>query len=99
MTTVAPTSGVVAWQRLGRVTGAIGLSATILIFAVLVGTRQEPAFTAPATQFLTHYRSPNTVAGVPRSFLFTVGLVTFLWFAVAFSLVLRRAEGRHRGVR
>ena len=93
MTNVAPTRGAVAWQRLGRVTGAIGLSATILIFAVLLGTREEPAFTAPANQFLAHYRSPNTVAGEPRSFLFTVGLVAFLWFAVALSLMLRRAEG------
>ena len=36
MTKPAPTSGAVAWQRLGRVTGVAGLAAIVLIFGVLV---------------------------------------------------------------
>jgi hypothetical protein len=93
MTDIAPISGAVAWQRLGRVTGVTGLAAVVLIFVVLVGTRQEPPFTAAADEFLTHYRSPNTVASDFRSFAFTIALVTFVWFVVALSTMLRRAEG------
>ena len=93
MTNSAPTSGAVAWQRLGRVTGVAGLAAILLIFVALVGTRPEPPFTATATEFLTYYRSPDTVAAEFRSFVFTVGLVTFVWFVVALTTLLRRAEG------
>jgi hypothetical protein len=71
MTNPAPTSGAVAWQRLGRVTGVAGLAATVLIFGVL---RPEPPFAAAAAEFLTHYRSPDTVAAPFRSFVLTVGL-------------------------
>jgi hypothetical protein len=78
MTNPAPTSGAVAWQRLGRVAGVAGLAAIVLIFGVLVGTRPEPPFAAAAAEFLTHYRSPDTVAAPFRSFVFTVGLVTFV---------------------
>jgi hypothetical protein len=94
MTNPARTSGAAAWQRLGRVTGVAGLAATVLIFVpVVVGTRPEPTFTATATEVLTYYRSPNTVAAEFRSFVFTVGLVTFVWFVVALTTLLRRAEG------
>jgi len=94
MTNTVPTSGAVAWQRLGRVTGVAGLAATVLIFVpVVVGTRPEPSFTATATGFVTYYRSSDTVAAPFRSFVFSVGLITFLWFVVALSTLLRRAEG------
>jgi hypothetical protein len=93
MSNTAATSGAIAWQRLGRVTGVAGLAAVVLIFVVLVGTRQEPPFTATADEFLTHYRSPNTVVSDFRSFVFTVALVTFVWFVAALSTLLRRAEG------
>jgi hypothetical protein len=93
MTKPAPTSGAVAWQRLGRVTGVAGLAAIVLIFGVLVGTRPEPPSAAAAAEFLTHYRSPDTVAAPFRSFVFTVGLVTFVWFVVALTTLRRRAEG------
>ena len=53
-----------AWQRLGRVTGVAGLAAVVLIFVVLVGSREQPPFTAAADEFLTHYRVANTVASV-----------------------------------
>jgi hypothetical protein len=93
MTNPAPTSGAAAWQRLGRVTGVAGLAAIVLIFVAVVGTREEPSFTATATEFLGYYRSPDTVATPFRSFLFTVGLVTFVWFVVGLFILLRRAEG------
>ena len=35
---------------------------------------------AAATEVLSYYRSPETVAAPFRSFVFTVGLVTFVWF-------------------
>jgi hypothetical protein len=82
MTNPARTSGAAAWQRLGRVTGVAGLAAIVLIFVAVVGAREEPSFTATATEFLAYYRSPDTVATPFRSFLFTVGLVTFVWFVV-----------------
>jgi hypothetical protein len=93
MTNTAPTSDAVAWQRLGRVTGVAGLAAIILIFVALVGTRPEPPFAAAAAEFLTHYRSPDTVAAPFPPFVFTVGLVTVVWFVVALTTLLRRAEG------
>ena len=93
MTNPAPTSGATAWPRLGRVTGLAGLATIVLIFVAVVGTRDEPSFTATATEFLTYYRSPDTDATPFRSFLFTVGLVTFVWFVVGLSILLRRAEG------
>ena len=93
MTDPAPTSGAAAWRRLGRVTGVTGLAAIVQIFAAVVGAREEPSFTATATEFLVYYRSPETVATPFRSFLFTLGLVTFVWFVVGLSVLLRRAEG------
>jgi hypothetical protein len=91
-TTPSPTD--VAQRRLFRVTGIAGLAAVVLIFgAVVVGTRPEPSFTATATEFLTYYRSPNTPAAQFRSFALTVGLIAFLWFVVALTTLLRRAEG------
>jgi hypothetical protein len=82
-----------AERRLEVVAGAAGLTALVLIFAVLVGSATEPPFDAGADAFLAHYRSSNTVASPARSFLLTLGLVAFLWFVVAVSLLLRRAEG------
>jgi hypothetical protein len=94
MTNTVSTPGAVAWQRMGRVTGVAGLAAVVLIFVpIVVGMRTEPAFTATATEFLTYYKSPNTPGAPFRSFVFTVGLVTFVWFAVALTTLLRRAEG------
>ncbi len=65
----------------------------VLIFVVLVGSHAEPPFDAPAAEFLTHYQSPNTVASPLRSFGLTVALMSFVWFGVALSMLLRRAEG------
>jgi hypothetical protein len=93
MTTTASNSGAVSWQRLEVVTAVTGLTFVVLVFAVLVGTHPEPAFTAPASEFLDHYRSPNTVGSGLRSFGFTVALVLFVWFVVALCTVLRRVEG------
>lgn len=93
MTDAAPTSGTVAWQRLVRVAGVAGLVAVVLIFVVLVGSREEPPFNAAADEFLTHYRASNTVASGFRSFVLTIALVTFVWFVVALSTLLRRVEG------
>ena len=74
MASDATTSGAVAWQRLDRVTGVAGLASLGLIFVALVGTRSEPDITAAtATEFLTSYQSPNTVAAPFRSFAFTLG--------------------------
>jgi hypothetical protein len=93
MADTAPTSDAGAWRRLGRVTGVAGIATVVLIFAVLVGSREEPPFSAGANEFLAHYRSPNTVGSDPRSFGLTVALVCFVWFVVALSTLLRRAEG------
>lgn len=94
MTITSPASAAVAWRRLGRVTGVTGLAAVALIFVpIVVGTRPEPPFNAPATEFLTYYRSPHTAASEFRSLFLTVGLITFVWFVVALTTLLRRAEG------
>jgi len=94
MTVTAPTSASVAWRRLGRVTGIAGLAAIVLIFVPAVaGTGQEPGFKAPATEILTYYRSLHAPVAEFRSFVFTIGLITFVWFVVALTTLLRRAEG------
>jgi hypothetical protein len=82
-----------AWRRLGSATGIAGVTTVVLLFAVLVGSRAEPPFDAPAAEFLTHYQAPNTVASPFRSFALTIALVSFVWFGVALSILLRRAEG------
>ena len=93
MATTASNSGAVAWQRLEVVAGVTGLTFVVLAVGVLVGSHPEPAFTAPAAEFLKHYRSPNTVGSDLRSFGFAVALVVFVWFVVALSTLLRRVEG------
>ncbi len=94
MTITAPTPAAVAWRRLGRVTGVAGVAAVVLILVpIVVGTRQEPTFDAAAIEVLTYYRSPHTPATQFRSFALTIGLVTFVWFVVALTTLLRRAEG------
>jgi hypothetical protein len=94
MSTIAPPSGAVAWRRLGRVTGIAGLAAVVLTFVpISVGSPEEPHFDAPATAFLAYYRLPDTPGAPLRSFFFIVGLVTFVWFVVALTMLLRRAEG------
>jgi hypothetical protein len=90
----APNPTDMARRRLFRVTGIAGLAAVILVFgAVVVGTREEPPFDVPAAEVLSYYRSPDTPAAPFRSFALTLGLIAFLWFVVALSTLLRRAEG------
>ena len=93
MTDTAQSPAVVASPRLGRVTGVAGLVTIALLLGALIGTHEEPDFTAPARDFLTHYQAPNTVAAPLRSFVFTLGMVSFVWFAGALTTMLRRAEG------
>jgi hypothetical protein len=84
MTNTAPTSDAIAWQRLGRVTGVAGLAAVVLILVpIVVGTRPEPTFDATAIEFLTYYQSPHTPATQFRSFVLTIGLITFVGFVGA----------------
>jgi hypothetical protein len=90
MTDTSSMSDAAAWQRLSRATGIAGLTAVVLIFAVLIGSHEEPPFSAKADAFLAHYQSPNTVASDVRSFVFAVALITLVWFVV---ILLRRAEG------
>jgi hypothetical protein len=83
-----------AWRLLGRVIGLTGLATVVLfVLAVAVGTRQEPGFDAPAIDVLTYYRSGHTPATQFRSFALVLGSVTFVWFVVGLSILLRRAEG------
>jgi hypothetical protein len=94
MSTVAPPPAAVAWRRLGRVTGIAGLAAVVLTFVpIVVGTPTEPHFDSSATKFLAYYRLPDTPGAPIRSFFFIAGLVTFVWFVVALTMLLRRAEG------
>ena len=93
-TAAAPSPTDLARRRLFRVAGIAGLAAVVLIFAaVLVGTPKEPTFNATATEVLAYYLSPNTPGADFRSFVLTVGLIAFVWFVVALTTLLRRAEG------
>lgn len=93
MTTTPSTSAPAASQHLARVTGISGLLAVLLVFAVLVGSRPEPAFDAPPADFLTHYRAPNTLGSDVRSFGLALAMLSFVWFVVTLTTQLRRAEG------
>jgi multisubunit Na+/H+ antiporter MnhE subunit len=82
------------WRGLARVTGITGLTSTILVLgAVVAGPPEEPAFDAPATEFVKYYRSPGTPATGLRSFVLAFGLIVFVWFVVTLTRLLRRAEG------
>lgn len=91
MTDTAPTTDTVVWQRLGRVTAVAGVATLVVFFASVVGTRDEPPFTAAANEFLAYYRSPDTVATPLRGFLFSLWLVAFVCFVGALTTMLRRA--------
>lgn len=93
MTDTARPTRPAASHRVDFAAGVAALVTLALVFGALIGSRQEPDFTAPATEFLTHYQAPNTVAAPLRSFIFTLGLVSFVWFAGALTTMLRRAEG------
>src|SRR5690349_8587131 len=94
MAVTAPDSVDGAWRRLNRVTATSGFAAVGLIFgSIVIGTREEPGFSAPASEVLTYYRSPDTPGAAFRAFVFTVGLIAFVWFVVALTTLLRRAEG------
>jgi hypothetical protein len=93
-TAAAPSPTDAARRRLFRVAGIAGLAAVVLIFvAALVGTRQEHTFNSAAPEVLSYYQSSNTPGADFRSFVLTVGLITFVWFVVALTTLLRRAEG------
>jgi hypothetical protein len=78
------------WQGHQRRRGA---AVVLILVPIVVGTRQEPTFDVAAIEVLTYYRSPHTPATQLRSFVLTVGLITFVWFVVALTTLLRRAEG------
>ena len=75
MTKSALTPETAAWRSLWRTTAITGLTTVVLAFVVLVGSRPEPSFDAPAAEFLTHYRSPNTVGSPLRSFGLALSLI------------------------
>jgi hypothetical protein len=82
-----------SWARLGRVTGATGLVAIVLIFASVITIGEgEPPTLATVEQASRYFREADNAWLQPASALFAVSLLVFLWFAVGLSLMLRRAE-------
>lgn len=81
-------------RRLFRVTGAAGLATMVLVFVPLIAlSGQEPSFNATAAETLTYAQSVNSPLAEFGWFVFTVGMVAFLWFVVGLTTLLRRAEG------
>ena len=83
-----------AWKQLSRLTGIAGLATLVLLFVPLVAASgQEPSFDGSAAEVLTWAQSMTSPLADFSRFVFTVGLLSFLWFIVALSMVLRAAEG------
>jgi len=81
------------WPHLERVTGAVGLAATVLIFtSVIVIGDGEPPTVATVAQAARYFHDANGAMLQAASALFAVSLLVFLWFAVGLSQILRRAE-------
>lgn len=77
-TATAPSPTDVARRRLCRVTGIAGLAIVLLFVPALAGP-EEPTFDATAAEIRTYFRSINSPLAQFGSFIFTVGLVAFLW--------------------
>jgi hypothetical protein len=92
--TAAPPQTGAARRQLSRVTGVAGPATMLLVFVPAVaGSGQEPAFDATPAEIVTFFRSVSSPLADFGSFVATVGLIAFLWFAVGLASLLRVAEG------
>ena len=92
--TIADSRSDAAWKQLSRATGIAGLATLVLLFVPLVAASgQEPSFDGSAAEVLRFAQSMTSPLAEFSRFLFTVGLLSFLWFIVGLSMVMRAAEG------
>ena|GEM_PF-959421 len=91
---IVPSPAPAAWRRLTLVTGVSGLACVVLIFVPLIAaSAQEPDFRGSTEEVMAFLRSVSSPIHGFRTFVFVVGLVAFLWFAISLALLLRRVEG------
>ncbi len=77
-----------------RVTGLTGIATMVLLFVpALTLSGQEPTFDGSAVQILNYFRSINTGPAAFGRFVFSVGLVSLVWFVVSLCTLLRGIEG------
>lgn len=83
------------WRELDRVTGIAGIAATVVLFApiIAISTLGEPGFTATPEQAAAFFRNGDTAWVTAAEATAALGMLAFLWFAVGFTTLLRRAEG------
>jgi hypothetical protein len=82
------------WRRLVRATGVAGLTMPLLTLApiIVASTAGEPDFNGDRAAVLEFLQDTRWGAGV-AGFLFVVGLVAMVWFAVGLAFLTGRAEG------
>lgn len=82
-------------QGLRRMTGVAGLATLLLVFIPgIAGSAQEPGFTGTSEQVSVFFRSVDTTMGSIGSFASTLGVITFLWFALGLASLLRTVESQ-----
>ncbi len=80
-------------RRLARVTGIAGLVTMILVFVpVIARSGREPGFDGTTEEIAAFFQSVDTPLAEFGSFLFTLGMIAFLWFVIGLSVLLRTAE-------
>ena len=91
---IVPSPALAAWRRLTLTAGISGLACIVMIFVPLIaGSAQEPDFRGSTEEVQAFLRSVSGPIHEFRVFMFVMGVVAFLWFAITLALVLRRAEG------
>jgi hypothetical protein len=86
------------WAALARTTGAIGLSATVLLFAAIAvySSVGEPPLGATGQEAAEYFRNSTPAWAQAAQATVSLALVAFLWFVVGLALLLGRAEGQPR---
>ena len=80
-------------RTLFRATGTAGLLTLLLIFIPGVAmSREEPDFQGTAQQTVDFFKSLDNPLSALESFVFTLGIVTLLWFLLCWSALLRTVE-------
>ena len=84
------------WAALARTTGAIGLSATVLLFAAIFvyGSVGEPPLDATGQAAAEYFRNSEPAWVQAAQATVSLALLAFLWFVVGLALLLGRAEGQ-----
>src|SRR5215213_872704 len=82
------------YAALARTTGIIGIAFLVLLFRPIIALSvDEPPLDATAAEAVNNFRNLEPTWAQLTMAASTLGMIGSLWFFVAFSFLLRRAEG------